>query len=254
MFWCVRQRATSHRQCLHSPLGTACGGRFATFPYQETHPLSGIRGGQVFTNAHTKTRTPTCFRLVPSTDNPYIIHHTKNSFPGRQPTLVITPPPHYIPQHTHSGSPANLNPTVPILLQQLDPTLPVPSYAHPGDAGADLYSRIDTTLKPGERLGVPTGIAIALPTGYAAWVTPRSGLALRSGISVVNTPGLIDAGYRGEIVAILINQDPAAEFVIRHGDRIAQLVIQQVQHAHFTRVDRLPDSVRGVAGFGSTGQ
>ena len=143
---------------------------------------------------------------------------------------------------------------LPVPLQQLDPTLPPPSYAHPGDAGADLYSRINTTLKPGERVGVPTGIAIALPTGYAAWVTPRSGLALRSGVSVVNSPGLIDAGYRGEIVAILINLDPTAEFTIRHGDRIAQLVIQPVQQAHFTCVDQLSDTARGTGGFGSTGQ
>lgn len=140
-----------------------------------------------------------------------------------------------------------------MLLQQLDPGLPAPTYAHPGDAGADLCSRIDATLAPGQRLAVPTGVAIALPDGYAAFVMPRSGLALRSGIGLVNSPGTIDAGYRGEISVVLVNLDPAAHFELRRGDRVAQLVLQRVERARFVVVDRLPGSVRGAGGFGSTG-
>ncbi|TXH45012.1 MAG: dUTP diphosphatase [Actinobacteria bacterium] len=146
-----------------------------------------------------------------------------------------------------------MSPEVPVLLQQLDPGLPAPTYAHPGDAGADLCSRIDATLAPGQRLAVPTGVALALPDGYAAFVMPRSGLALRSGIGLVNSPGTIDAGYRGEISVVLVNLDPAAHFELRRGDRVAQLVLQRVERARFVVVDRLPGSVRGAGGFGSTG-
>ena len=140
-----------------------------------------------------------------------------------------------------------------IAVQQLDPDLPLPAYAHPGDAGADLVSTVDLTLAPGERALVPTGIAIALPDGYVALVHPRSGLAARHGLSIVNTPGTVDAGYRGEIKVLLINHDPAETIVLRRGDRIAQLVIQRYERAAFVAVDTLPDSVRGGGGYGSTG-
>lgn len=140
-----------------------------------------------------------------------------------------------------------------IAVQQLDPDLPLPAYAHPGDAGADLVSTVDVTLAPGERALVPTGIAIALPDGYVALVHPRSGLAARHGLSIVNTPGTVDAGYRGEIKVLLINHDPAETIVLRRGDRIAQLVIQRYERAAFVAVDTLPDSVRGGGGYGSTG-
>ena len=140
-----------------------------------------------------------------------------------------------------------------IAVQQLDPDLPLPAYAHPGDAGADLVSTVDVELAPGERALVPTGIAIALPDGYVALVHPRSGLAARHGLSIVNTPGTVDAGYRGEIKVLLINHDPAETIVLRRGDRIAQLVIQRYERAAFVAVDTLPDSVRGGGGYGSTG-
>ena len=136
---------------------------------------------------------------------------------------------------------------------RLDPDLPLPSYAHPGDAGADLYAREGVTLKPGERRLVPTGIALALPEGYVALVHPRSGLAHRSGLSIVNAPGTIDAGYRGEVQVCLVNLDPATPIELRRGDRIAQLVIQQFETATFVEVDDLPDSARGAGGYGSTG-
>ncbi|MGQ0465840.1 MAG: dUTP diphosphatase [Sporichthyaceae bacterium] len=142
---------------------------------------------------------------------------------------------------------------VDVLIQRLDPELPLPSYAHPGDAGADLCTAIDVVLGPGERALVPTGIAIALPDGYAAFVHPRSGLAHRYGVSIVNAPGTVDAGYRGEIKISLINHDPASPVAFRRGDRIAQLVIQQVERARFHEVDRLPGSARGEGGHGSTG-
>jgi dUTP pyrophosphatase len=135
----------------------------------------------------------------------------------------------------------------------LDPELPVPTYAHPGDAGADLVSAVDLTLAPGQRAMVPTGVSIALPEGFAAFVHPRSGLAAKHGISLVNAPGTIDAGYRGEISVIVINTDPVSEFVLKRGDRIVQLVIQPVVVAQFVPVDRLPGSHRGEGGFGSTG-
>ena len=142
---------------------------------------------------------------------------------------------------------------VPISVVRLDPELPLPSYAHPGDAGADLYAREGVTLKPGERRLVPTGVALALPEGYVALVHPRSGLAHRKGLSIVNAPGTIDAGYRGEVQVCLVNLDPATPIELRRGDRIAQLVIQQFETATFVEVDDLPDSARGAGGHGSTG-
>lgn len=142
---------------------------------------------------------------------------------------------------------------VPIQVVRLDPELPVPSYAHPGDAGADLFAREDVTLAPGERRLVPTGLAIALPPGYVGLVHPRSGLAHRSGLSIVNAPGTVDAGYRGEILVCLVNLDPATPIELSRGDRIAQLVVQRVETAAFVEVDELPDSVRGDGGHGSTG-
>lgn len=140
-----------------------------------------------------------------------------------------------------------------ILLQQLDPELPVPSYAHPGDAGADLFSRDTVTIAPGGRLLVPTGIAIALPAGYVALVHPRSGLAAKQGITVLNAPGTVDAGYRGEVKVILHNTDPHQEVTINRGDRIAQLVIQEYVQARFVVAEQLPGSDRGQGGFGSSG-
>lgn len=136
---------------------------------------------------------------------------------------------------------------------RLDPDLPLPAYAHPGDAGADLLTTIDVILAPGERALVPTGIAVALPAGYVALVHPRSGLAARHGLSIVNAPGTVDAGYRGEVKVMLINHDPRAPIELRRGDRIAQLVVQRVERARFVEVRELPDSVRGAGGYGSTG-
>lgn len=135
----------------------------------------------------------------------------------------------------------------------LDPGLPVPGYAHPGDAGADLYLTADTVLQPGERKLVGTGVAIALPEGYVGLVHPRSGLAARHGLTIVNTPGTVDAGYRGEIKVCLINTDRTAPIRLSRGDRIAQLVIQQVSRASFVPVSQLPGSIRGSDGHGSTG-
>lgn len=140
-----------------------------------------------------------------------------------------------------------------VLVTRLDPGIPLPAYAQPGDAGADLRSAVDITLAPGERAMVPTGIAIALPDGHAAFVHPRSGLAIKHGLSMVNTPGTIDAGYRGEISVLLINHDPDESIDIKRGDRIAQLIIQKVEHAAFVEAAKLPDSSRGSGGFGSTG-
>jgi dUTP pyrophosphatase len=136
---------------------------------------------------------------------------------------------------------------------RLDPDLPLPAYAHPGDAGADLVTAVDVTLQPGERAVVPTGIAMAVPEGYVALVHPRSGLAARHGLSIVNTPGTIDAGYRGEVKVLLVNLDPTEPIELRRGDRVAQLVLQRVEQAAFTEVEVLPDSVRGEGGYGSTG-
>jgi dUTP pyrophosphatase len=140
-----------------------------------------------------------------------------------------------------------------VLVRRLDPELPLPSYALPGDAGADLVTAVDVTLEPGERAVVPTGISIALPEGYAAFVHPRSGLAARFGVALVNAPGTIDAGYRGEIKVIVINLDPLVPVTLRRGDRIAQLVVQPVAAARFVEVAELPISQRGAGGFGSTG-
>ncbi|MBM0126958.1 dUTP diphosphatase [Pimelobacter simplex] len=140
-----------------------------------------------------------------------------------------------------------------IAVRQLDPELPLPAYAHPGDAGADLVAGVDVDLAPGERALIPTGIAIALPAGYVALIHPRSGLAAKHGLSIVNTPGTVDAGYRGEIKVLLINHDPVEAITLRRGDRIAQLVVQRVERARFEAVSALPDSVRGSGGYGSTG-
>lgn len=140
-----------------------------------------------------------------------------------------------------------------VAVTRLDPDVPMPEYAHPGDAGADLVSTVDVELAPGERVLVPTGIALALPDGLAAFVHPRSGLALRLGLSIVNTPGTIDAGYRGEIKVLLINHDLRETIKVNRGDRIAQLVIQRVERVSFAEVQALPDSVRGAGGYGSTG-
>ncbi|SFQ60858.1 dUTP pyrophosphatase [Amycolatopsis arida] len=143
--------------------------------------------------------------------------------------------------------------SVQVLLSRVDPDVPLPSYARPGDAGADLVTTSDVVIEPGERAVVGTGVAIALPPGYAGFVHPRSGLAARAGLSVVNTPGTIDSGYRGEIKVCLINHDPRAPIVLTRGDRIAQLVVQRVEHAEFVEVDRLDESERGAGGYGSTG-
>jgi dUTP pyrophosphatase len=142
---------------------------------------------------------------------------------------------------------------VDVLITRLDPGVPLPSYAHPGDAGADLVTAEDCSLEPGERAVVRTGIAIALPAGYAAFVHPRSGLAVRHGVTVVNAPGTVDAGYRGEIKVTLLNTDARRPVSFRRGDRIAQLVVQRVEYVSFREVDALPGSVRGEDGFGSTG-
>lgn len=140
-----------------------------------------------------------------------------------------------------------------VLVQRLDPGVPPPTYAQPGDAGADLVSTVDVLIAPGQRALVGTGIAIALPLGYAGFVHPRSGLALRAGLSLVNAPGTIDSGYRGEIKVILLNTDRGSPIQVHRGDRIAQLVIQRVEHAQFEFAESLPDSARGAGGHGSTG-
>jgi len=140
-----------------------------------------------------------------------------------------------------------------VLITRLDPDVPIPTYEHPGDAGVDLVTTEDATLPPGGRALLGTGIAIALPAGYAAFVHPRSGLAARFGVSLVNAPGTVDAGYRGEILVSVINLDRSTSVHFNRGDRVAQLVIQPVVRARFHEVDRLPGSARGSAGFGSTG-
>jgi len=144
--------------------------------------------------------------------------------------------------------------TLRIKVKRLDPDLPLPRCAHETDAGCDLYSRIDVVLRPGERTLVPTGIEIAIPEGYAGFIQPRSGLALKHGISMVNSPGLIDSGYRGEVSVILINQDAKKAFRVRRGDKICQLVIQKVEKPQFQVVDSLDETERGKGGFGSSGQ
>ncbi|MGA0865776.1 MAG: dUTP diphosphatase [Candidatus Nanopelagicaceae bacterium] len=140
-----------------------------------------------------------------------------------------------------------------LAIRLLDPEMPLPEYAHPGDAGFDLRSTIDCTIAPGERKIVPTGISVAIPDGYVGLVHPRSGLAAKHGISMVNTPGTIDAGYRGELQVILINHDLVEPFSISRFDRIAQLVIQKVERVDFEVLDELPSTTRGSDGFGSSG-
>jgi dUTP pyrophosphatase len=143
---------------------------------------------------------------------------------------------------------------VQVLITRLDPSVPLPKYAKGGDAGADIVTRVDVTLQPGERALVPTGIAIALPDGYVALVHPRSGLAIKHGVTMVNAPGTVDAGYRGELQCIMIHHDPKEAITFHKGDRIAQLVIQKVERAEFVEVQELPGSGRGSGGFGSTGK
>lgn len=143
---------------------------------------------------------------------------------------------------------------VQVLVRRLDPEVPLPSYAHAGDAGLDLYAAGNVTLKPGERALVPTGVALAIPPGYAGFVQPRSGAAWRQGLGLVNSPGLIDAGYRGEIRVVAVNVDLEEAIQIRRGDKIAQLVILPVAEAELVPVDDLPPSSRGDGGFGSTGR
>jgi dUTP pyrophosphatase len=142
---------------------------------------------------------------------------------------------------------------VDVLITRLHPDVPLPAYSHPGDAGADLVTTVDVHLEPGERALVPTGVAIALPDGYVGLVHPRSGLAARFGVSIVNAPGTVDAGYRGEVSVLLVNLDPHDAVHLHRGDRVAQLVVQQVEKARFVEVERLPGSARGAGGYGSTG-
>jgi dUTP pyrophosphatase len=139
-------------------------------------------------------------------------------------------------------------------VRRLQPDLPLPAYAHPGDAGADLCAAEDVVLPPGGRATVGTGLAVAVPDGHAAFVHPRSGLAARHGITVVNAPGTVDAGYRGEVRVVLLNTDRHEPFSVRRGDRIAQLVVQPVTRVRFVDVAELPPSPRGAGGFGSTGR
>jgi dUTP pyrophosphatase len=143
--------------------------------------------------------------------------------------------------------------SVEVLIKRLDPDLPLPECAHPGDAGSDLYITADAVLQPGERAVVGTGVCIALPDGYAGFVHPRSGLAARCGVTIVNAPGTVDAGYRGEVKVILLNTDTEQPVQFRRGDRIAQLVIQKVERPVFREVANLPGSQRGDGGHGSTG-
>jgi dUTP pyrophosphatase len=154
---------------------------------------------------------------------------------------------------TAGDEPAAAAPTLQVQLKMLDPGLEAPSYAHPGDAGADLRAREDVVLQPGERRLVPTGVAIALPEGFVALIHPRSGLATKHGLTIVNAPGTVDAGYRGEIGVTLLNTDATHPIELHRGDRIAQMVIQRVEYAQFIPVNELSGSVRGTGGFGSTG-
>ncbi len=140
-----------------------------------------------------------------------------------------------------------------VQIQRIDKGLPLPDYARAGDAGMDVYSTIDCTIAPGQRAIIPIGIAIALPEGFVCFAHPRSGLAAKNGISIVNSPGTIDSGYRGEIKIILINTDAKETFEVKRGDRIAQLVFQKFESARFFEVEVLPESQRGGGGFGSTG-
>jgi dUTP pyrophosphatase len=140
-----------------------------------------------------------------------------------------------------------------VLVQRIDSDVPLPAYALPGDAGADIVTAADITLAPGQRAVLPTGIAIALPDGFAAFVHPRSGLAARAGLGLVNAPGTIDSGYRGEIKVIVINHDPVESLTLARGERVAQLVVQRVEQAEFVETVELPVSQRGAGGHGSTG-
>jgi dUTP pyrophosphatase len=139
-------------------------------------------------------------------------------------------------------------------IRRLDPGLPLPSYAHEGDAGLDLYAAVDVTIPPGERVVIGTGVALAIPPGFVGLTTPRSGSAARGGLSIVNTPGVIDSGYRGEVKMILVNLDPRQEIVIARGERVAQLLVVPVAAADVVESDDLPDSTRGEGGLGSTGR
>ncbi|HEX2050509.1 MAG TPA: dUTP diphosphatase [Actinomycetota bacterium] len=141
-----------------------------------------------------------------------------------------------------------------VAVRRLDPNLPLPAYARPGDAGLDLLAAADVTLAPGERAAVPTGIALALPEGFAGLVHARSGRALRDGLGLANGPGVVDAGYRGEIKVVVVNLDRDEPIVIRRGDKVAQLVVQRVETIELDVVDELPASARGAGGFGSTGR
>jgi dUTP pyrophosphatase len=140
-----------------------------------------------------------------------------------------------------------------LAIRRLDLNLPLPAYAHDGDAGLDLYAAKPTTLLPGQRALIPTGVAVALPAGFAGFVQPRSGRALKDGLSLVNTPGLIDSHYRGEVQVIAINHDPGASIVIEYGEKIAQLVVQRVERCELVEVEELDSTARGEDGFGSTG-
>jgi dUTP pyrophosphatase len=140
-----------------------------------------------------------------------------------------------------------------VSVTRLDPEVPLPSYAHPGDAGCDLVTTVDADVAPGERVVLPTGLAFALPEGYAAFVHPRSGLAAKHGVGIVNSPGTIDAGYRGEVKVILVNHDRHETVRVRRLDRVAQLVVQRVEQVAWRETGALPDSARGDGGHGSTG-
>ena len=152
------------------------------------------------------------------------------------------------------SGPAGPAEPVDALVVRLDPGLPLPDYAHPGDAAVDLRTAEDAVIEPGERAILPTGLAIALPDGYAAFVLPRSGLAARCGVALVNSPGTVDAGYRGEVKVIVVNLDRNAPVALHRGDRIAQLVVQRVERVRFHEVSELPGTLRGEGGFGSTGR
>ncbi|WP_425956958.1 dUTP diphosphatase [Xylanimonas sp. McL0601] len=156
-------------------------------------------------------------------------------------------------EHPQPHGEAAVDASVDVLIRLLDDAVPVPAYAHPGDAGADLVTTVDVEIPPQGRVTVPTGVAIALPDGYAAFVHPRSGLAAKHGLTIVNAPGTVDAGYRGELRVTLLNTDVAEPVRLERGDRVAQLVIQKVEKARFLRAETLPGSHRGDGGFGSSG-
>ncbi len=178
---------------------------------------------------------------------------TRRQRPARDGSVTCVTVPHATPSRSGPAAASLAAGAVPVLIKRLDETLPLPIRAHPGDAGVDLFAAVAVTLAPGERAVVPTGVAIALPDGYAAFVHPRSGLAARHGVTIVNAPGTVDAGYRGEIKVTLLNTDPRQPVEFARGDRIAQLVIQQVARPVFHEVASLPGSARGDGGFGSTG-